>query len=135
MIHSRMLGLSVVVRRGQDRRAVLRVGLRTVDVGAHRKGRVVGESFCSVVIGTVDVCVVLKCSKYRRRRYMRGDLHWSRHCTASSASFLARPCCAREWWGAWSRPNPTTITPRVTASLDKRCTLNYLFVRLHCSIK
>jgi hypothetical protein len=66
-----MLGLSVVVRYELNKRAVVRVGLRTVDVGAHRKGRVVGESFCSVVIGTVDVCVILKCGKYRRRGYMR----------------------------------------------------------------
>ena len=70
-LHSRMLGLSVVVRRGLDTRAVLRVGLRTIDVGAHRKGRVVGEGFGSVVVGTVDVCVVLEYGKYRRRRYTR----------------------------------------------------------------
>lgn len=67
MIHSRMLGLSVVVRCELNNREVLRVGWRTVDVGAHRQGRVVGEGFCSVVIGTVDVCVVLECGKYRRR--------------------------------------------------------------------
>lgn len=44
-------------------RAVLRVGLRTVDVGAHRERRVLREGLCSVVIGTVDVGVVLQKSK------------------------------------------------------------------------
>ena len=69
-----MLGLSVVVRCEPNKRAALRVGLRTVDVGAHRKGRVVGEGFCSVVIGTVDVRVVLKRGKYRRRG-VHADTH------------------------------------------------------------
>jgi hypothetical protein len=40
-------------------KTVLRVGLRTVDVGAHREGRVVREGFSRVVICAIDVDVVL----------------------------------------------------------------------------
>lgn len=50
---------------------VLRVGLRTVDVGAHREGRVVRESFSCVVICAIYVDVVLPLSARRGKEVWR----------------------------------------------------------------
>lgn len=57
---------------------------RTIDLGSWRERRIMRQSFGSVMIGAVDVCIfLLPVSTKPPAQIQKIDLRWSERCTAS----------------------------------------------------